>query len=85
MQRLLTASCQQLNSMDDSEFMPTCKTVKRGPFCETPGKLNSGRGRFHPYIGQAVLQHDNVCPLTIGESECGDFRFYFTVLCRLAI
>jgi hypothetical protein len=66
---------RHLQGMDHSEFMRTCKTLKRELFCETPGKLKTGLRRFHPCMEQPVLQQDNVCALTIARTNAEIFTF----------
>ena len=77
---------RHLQGMDHSEFMPTCKTVKCEPYCETSGNLKRGRRRFHPYMEQPVLQHDHVFPLTIARmnAEILAFNSASCIFCYLA-
>jgi hypothetical protein len=66
---------RHLKGMVHSEFMPTCITVKREPYCETPGKLKTGLRRFHPYTEWSVFQRDNVCPYTFARTNAEIFAF----------
>ena len=77
---------RDLIDMDHSEFMSTCKTVKREPYCETTRKMKTGRRRFHPYMEQTILQQDDVRPLRVARTNADIFTLISAscIACHIA-